>query len=114
MYDPKKHLTKYIIDYCRDFMTDEERLTCDYLLYKEYPTDNYKVKFIKNKLGLTPKIEEAIEALLETKTKEQFYEELVARIVKDHNSELNRCPKCNEITRTNKAKQCRFCSHDWH
>ncbi len=69
---------------------------------------------IKNKLGLTPKIQEAIDAIFETKTKEEFYKEMVERIVKNHNSDLNRCPKCNEVARTDTAKQCRFCSHDWH
>jgi hypothetical protein len=27
---------------------------------------------------------------------------------------LNKCPKCNKIARTPKAKQCRFCRYDWH
>lgn len=27
---------------------------------------------------------------------------------------LNKCPKCDKITRTPKAKQCRFCHYDWH
>ena len=27
---------------------------------------------------------------------------------------LNKCPKCGKIARTPKAKQCKFCHHDWH
>lgn len=27
---------------------------------------------------------------------------------------INRCPKCNELARTPKAKQCRYCCYDWH
>ena len=27
---------------------------------------------------------------------------------------LNKYPKCRKIARTPKAKQCRFCRHDWH
>jgi len=27
---------------------------------------------------------------------------------------LNLCPVCNKIARTPKAKQCRYCKHDWH
>ena len=96
-------------------MTDEERLTCDYFLFKDGYTQNHpKTQFIKEEHGLTPKIEEAIDAIFETKTKEEFYKEMVERIVKNHNSDLNRCPKCNEVARTDTAKQCRFCSHDWH
>ena len=38
------------------------------------------------------------------------------RILKDHRSEivLNCCPRCNGLARTPKARQCRFCGHDWH
>lgn len=28
--------------------------------------------------------------------------------------DLNNCPKCGKTARTPKAKQCRFCRHDWH
>ena len=27
---------------------------------------------------------------------------------------LNYCPKCHKLARTPRAKQCRFCGHDWH
>ena len=27
---------------------------------------------------------------------------------------LNYCPQCNGLARTPKARQCRFCGHDWH
>jgi uncharacterized C2H2 Zn-finger protein len=27
---------------------------------------------------------------------------------------VNRCPRCGEVAKTPKAKQCRFCKHDWH
>ena len=113
MYDEKKHLIKYILRYCRKFMTDEEQLTSDYFYFEKF-TKHPKTQFIKEGRGLTKKIEEAIEAILETKTKEQFYKEMVERIVKKHSSEFNRCPKCNEIARTDRAKQCISCSHDWH
>ncbi len=26
----------------------------------------------------------------------------------------NLCPECNKLARTPKAKQCRFCGHNWH
>ncbi|AFM03112.1 hypothetical protein Fleli_0648 [Bernardetia litoralis DSM 6794] len=93
-------------------MTIEEKLICDYFYFENF-TKHIKTQRFKEEHGLTPKIEEAIEAILETKTKEQFYEELVKRIIKDHRSELNCCPKCNEIARTDKTKQCIFCSHNW-
>jgi len=38
------------------------------------------------------------------------------RILKDHQAEivLNYCPRCNALARTPRARQCRFCGHDWH
>jgi len=47
----------------------------------------------------------------------KFEREKVAIILwEKHKNEiyLNNCPKCGKITRTPKAKQCRFCHHDWH
>jgi hypothetical protein len=38
------------------------------------------------------------------------------RILNEHRDKivLNRCPKCGVLARTPKARQCRFCGHDWH
>jgi hypothetical protein len=27
---------------------------------------------------------------------------------------LNCCPKCDALAKTPKARQCRYCFHDWH
>ena len=45
-----------------------------------------------------------------------FIKNTATRIFKEHKNELdlNLCPKCGKIARTPKAKQCRFCLHDWH
>jgi len=36
-------------------------------------------------------------------------------ILEKHKEKIfwNLCPKCRELARTPKAKQCRFCNHDW-
>lgn len=41
---------------------------------------------------------------------------IVERIVREHPNEVffNRCPKCQALCRTPKARQCRKCGHDWH
>ena len=38
------------------------------------------------------------------------------RILLEHSDQidLNRCPKCNRIPRTPKAKLCPWCYHNWH
>ena len=38
------------------------------------------------------------------------------RILRDDRNRivLNYCPRCKGLARTPKARQCRFCGHDWH
>jgi len=38
------------------------------------------------------------------------------RILRDNQDRivLNYCPRCKGLARTPKARQCRFCGHDWH
>lgn len=38
------------------------------------------------------------------------------RIFNEHRSqiELNNCPQCGRLALTPKARQCRYCRHDWH
>lgn len=45
----------------------------------------------------------------------EFRKRVVERILRDHASEvvLNRCPKCDGLCRTPRAKQCMRCGHSW-
>lgn len=45
-----------------------------------------------------------------------FVERTSARILSERKEDilLNYCPRCNELARTPKAQQCRFCGCDWH
>ena len=45
-----------------------------------------------------------------------FRARTAGRILEDHSHHvlLNYCPRCHELARTPKAKQCRFCGFDWH
>jgi hypothetical protein len=38
------------------------------------------------------------------------------RILEGHSNEIffNYCPRCGALAKTPKARQCRFCRHDWH
>ena len=47
---------------------------------------------------------------------EVFFTNVAKRILFENESELflNLCPKCQKLTRTPLAKQCRFCFHSWH
>ena len=38
------------------------------------------------------------------------------RIIDEHGNQIvfNHCPRCGALAKTPKARQCRFCRHDWH
>lgn len=46
---------------------------------------------------------------------DSFLEKIALRILKDNKNSIfiNRCPKCQKIVRTPKAKQCNWCFHKW-
>jgi hypothetical protein len=47
---------------------------------------------------------------------EAFCRDIAARVLFEHAGELvlNRCPQCERIVRTPRARQCLWCFHDWH
>jgi hypothetical protein len=45
---------------------------------------------------------------------DEFRRKVAKRIINSNIIEFNNCPKCKKLTRTPKAKQCRFCQFDWH
>ena len=45
---------------------------------------------------------------------EEFERQVAERIDKMHTIKFNNCPKCEKLTRTPKAKQCRYCNYNWH
>lgn len=57
--------------------------------------------------------DEVVNALFELGEK-QLEIAIANRIMKDHPKVLNFCPVCGKLARTPKAKQCRYCGHDWH
>lgn len=47
---------------------------------------------------------------------ETFCQDIAARVLFEHAGDLvlNRCPQCDRIVRTPRARQCLWCFHDWH
>jgi hypothetical protein len=47
---------------------------------------------------------------------EAFRLRVVLRLLSDREvvAMINRCPACNRIVRTPRARQCLWCGHDWH
>ncbi len=111
-------LADYIFNYCYEFYNDKERKAKDHhfgLVKKmdQYP-DNAPEQMLKAKRRFITSDSEALELLKDGYP--NFIIKTAERIYRNHKSELklNLCPKCHKIARTPKAKQCRFCEHDWH
>ncbi len=66
------------------------------------------------KIGRLTEDENILKLLAESRDK--FRRKLATRIVIEHlNGEVyNVCPKCNELARTPRAKQCQHCFYTWH
>jgi hypothetical protein len=47
---------------------------------------------------------------------EVFRRRAAHRVLREHAQQLfvNRCPRCNRVVRTPKARQCLWCGFDWH
>ena len=50
--------------------------------------------------------------LVKYPTKEEYFRKICRPQLKE--TYINRCPKCQKIVRTQSAKQCCWCFHDWH
>ncbi|NML67382.1 hypothetical protein HHL22_19440 [Hymenobacter sp. RP-2-7] len=48
--------------------------------------------------------------------REAFREWLAEKLYQEHGGGalLNNCPNCHRLARTFRARQCRYCGHDWH
>lgn len=112
-----KEKIRYILDYHASLMTKEEasawrhwHTSCK-LGDGESKTRQYaKRKEIYLQKGWMTNDENVLK-LLENGI-EEFERKVAERI--DALVVYNNCPKCGKLTRTPKAKQCRFCGYDWH
>ena len=115
------HLARYIFLYCRQFMTQKEMLANRHLtgtVKVTGRTDAAAQQEAKNGpthlrtlLSEDPEILQLVRDGLNA-----FIVRTAQRIMAAHSNELriNRCPECGNVARTPKARQCRFCRHDWH
>lgn len=108
-------LIEYIYSYCSGFMNELERKAASHyeahVRWEQNPNHpSYQKMFAKN-LSNDPKVTELLKDGHFT-----FRMNTAERIYRDHKNELNLnlCPNCGQIARTPKARQCRFCWHDWH
>ena len=110
-------LINYIFQYSSEYYSELERKAKDHYFgtfkFGKYPDNTFQAIDDAKKRFLT-KDQNALKLL------ENGYSEFIIntaiRIYNEHRNELklNLCPKCGKIARTPNAKQCKFCSHDWH
>jgi hypothetical protein len=119
-YDEKAVLTGYIWNYYQHLMTEFERKvnTVGILLEKaelsrlRHPDSKSPASMLERiDVMSSPGVKEALEGGFT-----KFREKVVHRILTEDSKQvfINRCPNCNRIVRTPKAKLCTWCGHSWY
>lgn len=111
----KTDLEQYIVIHYHELLTTEEKAAYRHHLTTLKAENAQNPKFgemIMNRWGTSNP--DALELL--DGGYDSFKKKVATRILNDLPDEvfINNCPKCGELARTPKAKQCRFCGHDWH
>jgi len=108
----------YIIRYFSDLQNEKEKLASRHissLIKLDYPNANLNATTrIYKKTGWLTDEEDAL--VLVKLGEEGFKLKVASRILSEYKDAvvMNYCPECNRLARTPFAKQCRYCSHDWH
>ena len=111
----KTELEQYIVIHYHELLTIEEKAAYKHHLTTLKAENSQNAKYgemLMNKWGTTnPEALELLEGGYES-----FKRKVATRILNEVPDKvfINNCPKCGELARTPKAKQCRFCGHDWH
>lgn len=110
-YDEDQVLTDYILHNYFHLATSEEGLLWNAMLAK------HKAVELPDRLArLVRAIEDPVLVEALNRGTDAFCRTLRERIVQAGADQItiNRCPKCDRIVRTPKARQCLWCGHDWH
>ena len=110
----ESELKKYLLEQCRDWMLEEEKVVLRRLSLTEYgDTTTRKSALAEYKMELLYKFQDDHVNKMVSLGKTQAEENIARRILKDNPDILNTCPKCGKLARTPKARQCRFCGNKW-
>jgi hypothetical protein len=114
-YDEKQSLINYVIFYYTNLLDnyDKKILKFRWVIRKE--TNVVDSKLMK-KYGITKEEETDLQRFMNDDIFFQYFGAKVEKLLTENRDKIhiNRCPNCNKITRTNIAKQCRYCGCDWH
>ena len=110
-----EELARYIYDYRRDLLTDEEKAAYKntLVLKKIENADSPKMKELLRWEWFSS--DEKVLDLLKNGN-DEFFRKIEQRVLCDNPAKefMNLCPKCGYLTITPEAKQCRKCFHSWH
>jgi hypothetical protein len=114
-YDEEQEIACYVWQFYRDLFTAAEKRA-----YRPYLWQRMKVEKNRDivddewtRSGLAG--DAAVMALLSDGV-EAFHRRAAQRVLQEHSDAvfLNRCPRCNRLVRTPRARQCLWCGYDWH
>jgi|SRR5580704_2510808 hypothetical protein len=117
-----RDLATYLIAYHSRFMTEAEKLAYRHLAGTFKITHGRSDSAAQHEARNDPEPRRRVLSddpeLLELARDgmQSFLLKTAERILAAHAGEIsiNRRPRCGEVAKTPKAKQCRFCRHDWH
>lgn len=105
---------RYILSHFAHLMTADEQMA---FRYRNLPEGTRTSAAHLKVLGLE-RLDEALPRINELLREgdEAFEQRVVQRIMTEAPEKvyLNYCPKCGELARTPKARQCRYCTYQWH
>lgn len=113
-YDEPSVLTEYVWSQCYTHMTDLERagVKAAHARFKAAAVDSEQLRrLILEKWG--GRNDPAVVAAL-AQGEDAFRAAVRGRVLRDHPEVVVRCPKCNGVLRTPRARQCRWCLYAWH
>jgi len=107
-------LRTYLIEKCQNWMLPEERKALEQIeLKKSEIYSAEKSRLAQKKMELVYGIGDEKTEELVALGKEKLADKIAKRLLKENSEIVNKCPKCERLARTPKAKQCRFCGHKW-
>lgn len=112
-YNEERELRRYVIQWCRELMTELENnvIVCSQLTPESWDSEDPQVRTKVTGLGLNPESRAVLDLGIEEAR------QWVVDHVLDREGDrvcVLRCPSCDRILRTPKARQCLWCGHDWH
>ena len=109
-------LKKYLLEHCRKWMLREEICALRRIGISQRGEEVARKSAIvdiniEKTFGFNDEKTNKLVALGE----EQMEHKIAERLLLDSGDEIiNNCPQCGRLARTPKARQCRYCGHDWH